>query len=128
MSAGIEAVTTAALGLALDAASLRQQAIAANIANSETQGYVPVRVSFEDQLEGARRELQEQGTLDAASLSGVEPRLQRVAPNGLGYAGQMRPDIEVAHLAQNAVQYQVLIKGLSRHFAILSEAVGDGKK
>ena len=128
MVQGIEAVTTAVLGLALDAASLRQQAIASNIANSETLGYVPLKVSFEDQLEDARRALNDQGKLDASSLVGVEPRVERVVANGLTWQDQVRPDIEVASLAQNAVQYQALIKGLSKHFAILSAAVGDGQK
>lgn len=121
-------MTTAALSLALDAASLRQQAISANIANSETLGYVPLKVSFEDQLEDARRALHDQGRLDAPSLAGVEPRIEHVVPDGLSAHDQIRPDIEVAALAQNAVQYQALIKGLSKHFAILFEAVGDGKK
>ena len=128
MVQGIEAVTTAVLGLALDAASLRQQAIASNIANSETLGYVPLKVSFEDQLEDARRALNDQGKLDASSLAGVEPRVEHVVANGLTWQDQVRPDIEVASLAQNAVQYQALIKGLSKHFAILSAAVGDGQK
>ena len=42
MTDGIEAVTRSALALALDAASLRQQAIATNIANANAVGYVPL--------------------------------------------------------------------------------------
>ena len=49
MTDGIEAVTRSALALALDAASLRQQAIATNIANANVIDYVPQRVSFEAQ-------------------------------------------------------------------------------
>ena len=100
MTDGIESVTRSALAMALDAASLRQQAIATNIANANAIGYVPQRVSFEDQLADARRGLAQSGRLDA----------------------------EAADMARNAVHYQALVKGLSRHFAILSMAAGDGRK
>jgi len=46
MSFGIEGTTAAVVTLALDAATMRQQAIAANIANVNTPGYRPVRVRF----------------------------------------------------------------------------------
>lgn len=51
----IDPVTLAALGAALDAASLRQQAGAANIANINTAGYSPTRVKFEELMLGRRR-------------------------------------------------------------------------
>ena len=129
MTEGMEAVTTAALSLALDAATLRQQAIAANIANANTAGYKPVRVNFEAQLDDARLALQSEGRLDAASLAGVSPRLEIDRSYGAqGLSPKVMIDVEVARLAQNAVQYQALVKGLSRHFSILSMAVSDGKK
>ncbi|WP_005034697.1 flagellar basal body rod protein FlgB [Holophaga foetida] len=126
MSEGIEAITTAALGLAMDAASLRQQAIAANIANANTVGYVPMTVDFESQMEDARLSLQSQGHLDATALAGVRPRMR--TQTELGLPGKVMLDMEVARMAENSVQYQALAKGLSRHFAILSAAVSDGKK
>jgi flagellar basal-body rod protein FlgB len=128
MTEGLEAITTAALGLALDAASLRQQAIAANIANADTEGYVPVKVSFEDQMEEAREALQCRGRLDASSLAGVQPRLESVALDSRGLPAKVMLDLEVADMAANGVQYQALIRGLSRQFAILSAAISDGKK
>lgn len=128
MTEGIEAITTAALGLALDAAALRHQAISANIANVETEGYVPLRVSFEDQLEDARQSLDSRGRLDASSLSGVQPKLESLAATSLGVPTKIMLDVEVADMTANAVQYQALIKGLSKHYAILSAAVTDGKK
>jgi flagellar basal-body rod protein FlgB len=128
LTEGIEAITTMALGLALDAAALRQHASAANIANADTVGYVPVQVSFEAQLEDARRALQTRGRLDVASLAGVEPRLESVGPDATGLPPTVMLDVEVAGMVQNAVHYQALIKGLSKHYAILSAAVSDGKK
>lgn len=127
MNQGMEAITVAAIGLALDAASLRQQAIATNIANANTPGYAPLAVSFEDQLEDARRALRTHGRLDAAALAGVQPALQH-APGLNGLPARMLLDVEAANLAQNSVQFQALLKGLNRHYQILSSAVSDGKK
>lgn len=128
MTDGLEAVTAAALGLALDAASLRQQALAANIANANTAGYVPLRVSFDAQLEDARRALELDGRIDAASLEGVEPAIESAQADSNGLQPRVQLDVEVAEMARNAAHYQALLKGLSSHYAMLAAAVGDGKK
>ena len=127
MNNGIESVTTSALSLALDAASLRHQAISANIANIQTQGYVPQRVSFETQLVSAQRSLREQGFVDPMALSGVRARLEPAVDED-GQPSAIALDSEVAKMAENAVQYQALIKGISRHLSLLMSAASDGKK
>jgi flagellar basal-body rod protein FlgB len=123
MTEGIEAVTRMALSLALDAASLRQQAIATNIANMNALDYVPQAVSFESQLDEARRSLSEAGRLDPAALVEVRPHLETNE-----FAGGIELDMQAADMARNALQYQALLKGLSRHYEILSLAAGDGRK
>jgi flagellar basal-body rod protein FlgB len=128
MLEGTEAITTAAIGLALDAASLRHQAIAANIANANAAGYVPMDVSFEDQLEDARETLGSKGSIDAFALAGVRLRIEPLAPDGTGEPHKVQLDLEAAKLAQNTVRYQALVKALNKHFAILANAVGDSKK
>ena len=127
MTDGIEAITRSALALALDAASLRQQAIATNIANANAIGYVPQRVNFEAQLGELRRTLEQGGVIDAFALDQVRPRIES-AVDGFGVPAQVQLDVEAAEMARNAVQYQALIKGLSRQFDILSMAASDGKK
>jgi flagellar basal-body rod protein FlgB len=127
MNPGIESVTTAALTLALDAASMRQQAIAANIANADAQGYAPMRVSFEEQLDDVRRGLESGGSIEASALAAIEPRLVPAAV-GDAAAEPVRLDVEAARLAENGVRYQALVKGLSRHLGILAMAVADGRK
>jgi len=122
---GIEAVTTSAVALALDAASLRQQAIAANIANANAVGYTRQQVSFEDQLGAARRSLASDGSIDGMALAAVRPRIE-AASHADGVPVQL--DVEVGQLAQNGLQYQALIKGLNRQFAILNSAVSDGRR
>lgn len=127
MTPAIESITTATLAMALDAATLRHQGIAQNIANANTEGYAPVALSFEGQLEQARRSLRERGRVDPFTLSGVRPQLGP-AVGVDGQIAKVQLDTEVARLAQNAVHFQALTKGLSRHFAILSSAASDGKK
>ncbi len=127
MTEGLEALTTAALGLALDAASLRQRAIAANIANHATEGYVPVTVDFASQMEDARRALETRGTVDAASLSAVRVELQPML-DANGRPAKVQLDAQMADMAENAVQYQALVRALSRHFSILGSAASDGKR
>lgn len=129
MTDGLEAVTSTVLGLALDAASLRQQAIATNIANANVAGYVPLSVSFETQLGDARRTLAAGRMLDASALNDVAPRMELDTDSRSGsLSTDIALDAEVAHLAQNAIQYQALAKGLAKHYALLSMATSDGKK
>ena len=126
MNPGIESVTTSAIGLALDAVLLRQQAVMANIANADAEGYTPVRVSFEEQLDEARRSLQGSGSIDPAALSGVIPQL--VAVDAGSGDGKVQLDVEMTKLSDNTVRYQALIKSLNRHFANMNTAVTDGRK
>ena len=124
---GIESITTAALGLALDVASQRQQLIATNIANANTVGYMPQRLSFEGQLDDVRRGLQSGKMMDSYALAAMQSRLIPVV-DANGQAEKIKLDEEVAALSQNSVQYQALIKGLNRHMSILNIAVSDGKR
>jgi flagellar basal-body rod protein FlgB len=123
---GIEAITNQALRLALDAASLRQQAIATNIANVHTPGYQPLGVDFESQLAAARRQLHAGVSLDGFTLAQIRPAL--IAASGDEQPAGVRLDMQAADLAENSVRYQALLKGLSRQFSILTMAVGDGRK
>jgi len=127
MSYAIESVTTRALGLALDAASLGQQLIATNIANANTAGYVPQHLDFSDQMAQARTMLATQGSLEPSMLSAFELQMRPVL-DGTGSPESVRLDGEVAALAQNTVRYQALVKGLNSHFAILASAASDGKR
>jgi len=113
MNPSIDSVTLASLGLALDAATLRQQVIAANIANANVEGYAAQGVSFEAALDAARPELH-----------------ARVVPM-LDADGSPQPvqlDGEMARLSLNQLQYQVLVKGLNEHLSVLSSAVADGRR
>jgi flagellar basal-body rod protein FlgB len=128
MTEGLEAITAAALSRALDAAQLRQQAIATNIANATNEGFTPLRVSFEAQLEDARRAIETRGHLDAASLIGAEPVIEQAPPGPGGALPLVQLDQEVADMSRNAVHYQALLKGLARHYELLGSAISEGKR
>lgn len=122
-----EATTTAMLSLALDAASWRQRVIAANLANADSEGYAPLRVSFEEQLEQARAELHERGRVDATTLADVRPQAEEAVASD-GRPVQLQLDQQMAQLAENAVHFQALLQGLSRHLALLAMAAADGRR
>jgi len=121
MDHSVHTITTAVLQLALDAASLRQAAHGQNIANAGTAGYQPVQVDFESRLEAARLSLARDGRVAPDTLASATPRLAMLD----------RPiefDSEALRLAQNAVHFQALLRGVSKHLALLGLAAADGRR
>jgi flagellar basal-body rod protein FlgB len=100
--------------LSLDAAALRHQAIAQNIANLHSVDYVPLTVDFDAQLAAARRGQAAKPALVEDAERGVGPRPQDV-------------DREMLSLSQNTLHYQALIRGLTKHLAILNTAISEGR-
>jgi len=99
--------------LALDAASLRHQAIAQNLANLQSDSYVPLGVSFDAQLLKERRAQAPRPQLVEETWRGVGPRPHDV-------------DRMMVELSQNTVHYEALVRALSRSLSILSAAIGQG--
>jgi flagellar basal-body rod protein FlgB len=106
----------------LDAAALRQEAIASNIANAETPGYRRLDISsdFAEQLKARSRN----GEL-ASSVSTVQPTLVQDP-----FARSVRPDgnsveIEKELLAmnKNAVEYEFLTEVVSGNIKQLKMAI-----
>jgi flagellar basal-body rod protein FlgB len=120
-------VTMALVAKALDAASLRHQAIANNIANANSVGYQSVRVNFEEQLSFARQALSSGGSLSAADVSSVHAFVEAEPAPSSGTPSVMI-DMEMVKLAQNTLHYQALIKALGQHASILSTAINEGKR
>lgn len=123
----IESVTTAALSAALDAAGRRQALVAANIANGGTPGYVPLRLSFDSQLEEVRSALRTGKLLDANGLDALRS-LAELPPEPGEARGGVQIDAEMVELARNAGHFQALIQGVSRHLSLQALAAADGKK
>jgi flagellar basal-body rod protein FlgB len=117
-------LTVDLIRLGLNAASLRQQAIASNIANASVPGYKRLSVSFEDQMAGQLNALRGADGLLSDLPADVVPVIQEAVSNG----GDIAVDVEVANMSQNVLQYETLVKGLSKHFSIMSTAINEGKR
>jgi flagellar basal-body rod protein FlgB len=123
MISPIENGTTALLSLAIDAATMRQAAIAQNIANATTPGYQPVSVSFEERMGALRAGVGQGRAPSLAELSHYRPLLES-ADAGTAVA----VDAEVAKLSETVVHHQALLKALNKHFALLGMAINEGKR
>ena len=119
MTFPIEALTTQSLSLGLDAAAMRQQVIAANIANANVPGYVAKTVTFDAVMADAFAGRQGAGSM---LLAHVVPRL-----DATGTPQSVQIDSEMAELSLNQLQYQTLVAGLNKHLSVLSLAIADGK-
>jgi flagellar basal-body rod protein FlgB len=114
----IESLQGAGAGLAriaLDAAALRHQAIAHNLANLHSLDYVPLGVRFDARLRALGRSGPEPARLVQEPERGTGPRPQDV-------------DVEMTRLAENTVHYQALLRALGRQMAILGDAIGEGRR
>jgi flagellar basal-body rod protein FlgB len=113
---------------ALDAAALRHNVLASNIANASNPEYAPMRVNFEEQLQLLRADLLRR--TDAAevrpALAGVEPRIE-ADPAYAGSSDQIRLDAEISKMMQNAVYYQSLLTAMSKGGSIMRLAVREGR-
>lgn len=124
----ISGVTTEAVKLALDAASLRHQAIANNIANANTPGYMPLRVNFEEQLAAFRQATSGSDAELKNSMQGVKAFVEHDVTAAGGGAANVMLDMEVVKLSQNVVHYQTLLRGLSKQMSIISAAINEGRR
>lgn len=125
----IETLTSRSLMLALDAAQRQHTQLAYNIANANTEGFIPRRLEFPAWVE-ARRQLDRGRTLEADHLLALSDDLQRpsyLQPYG-GHGTSVQLDSEVAAIARNAVHFQVLLKGVSSQLGLMAIAVADGKR
>jgi flagellar basal-body rod protein FlgB len=127
MTQSVEAITTSALSIAIQAATRRHQVISANLANANTQGYAPIKLAFEEHLQEARDTLRHKGQLDAAALASIRMDVNPVLDSA-GNAQAVRADEQLADMAANAVHHQALLQGLSRHLGLVALAVADGRK
>lgn len=107
---------------ALDASSMRQDAISSNLSNVNTPGYKAKRVEFEDVLkktmDGSAIKSTHTNHFGVSNLSNVTPQVKaqtgnRVSENGNNVA----VDTEMAELSANAIYYQALTTQLSNHYS-----------
>lgn len=112
----VDAITLPALSMALDAAVIRQEVIANNIANVHTEGFRARQVSFDAVLKA-----------DSSGMSG-ELHAQLSPASSLSTDGAVRLDQEMASMAQNGVHYQAVLRALNRYLSVMASAVSEGKR
>jgi len=114
--------TQIALEVALHGTSLRQQAIAQNIANVNTPGYRRQEVSFEDALGSALR-ANDRKAVALTGEGGIVTRVdQSAAVRADGNSVDM--DTEAAGQARNGLQYEALVAVAKARTTIIQTAIG----
>lgn len=106
---------------ALDANALRHQAIAQNIANAHVDGARPVRVRFEELLRPVSQSIASGQDFKAQDIPSA-----RIDTDLSG--ARIELDAEMAAMSSNGLQYQSLIKALSRQLGIVAVAVQEGRR
>lgn len=121
MQSGLAGITGSIVEYALDGLSLRHSAIAANIANANSVGYRPLRVSFENQISALLGQGGGGTASSPAPLVSTEPpvsdALRRSALEN-----------EIVQLNRNVLQYEALIKGFDKYTSTISTAINEGKR
>lgn len=112
----LESLTTAALTTALRGLSQRQRAIADNIANVNTPGYLAKRVSFEESL--ATSVARGTGTADIAVQQSLEP----TRSNG----NNVNLDTETLSNIDTVLRYQFAARAVESEFTSARTAMRAG--
>lgn len=97
----------------LDALSLRQQAIAANLANASTPGYRRRIVDFEEVLRAAREPF--------------EPKIEEDPSPPLPHGNNVDAMRELTDLEKTEILYETLARGLALKASWLRLAVSGGR-
>jgi flagellar basal-body rod protein FlgB len=113
----VDPVTALIVNKNLDGLSMRALATADNIANANSRGFRPSRVTFEEALRGAAA-----SGMDAVRQ--VRPQLVR---DGAAAGGEPRLDQELATAAETSMRYSALINLIGRQMQISHIAVRGGQ-
>jgi len=103
------------LKFAADGLTQQQQAIAGNLANSETPGYTAQDVSFESSLQQA---LGSPNGATASVTTTPDPATPATNGNNVDVSGQL------VSAEKNTLQYQTTVEMLNAQFHLISGATG----
>ena len=127
--------TVNVLQKALDAASIRQNVLAHNIANTNTPGYKRSYVSFEENLQQAlkpKKKMQitanQPGHFKRGGLEEIKPQVKTDNSTSLREDGNnVDIDMEMAQLAMNSINYQTAITRLNGKLSTLRLVINGGR-
>ncbi|MCL6442037.1 MAG: flagellar basal body rod protein FlgB [Alicyclobacillus sp.] len=119
---------------ALQAADLRQQVYANNIANVETPGYKREDVAFESMLQAALEQSDQAAgnslftpsgsSLNLTSAAAVVPQIVMDTSTQTDNNGNnVDLDAEMADMAENQIRYETLLQALTDQFSRLKTAI-----
>jgi flagellar basal-body rod protein FlgB len=129
--------TLEVLARALEAASLRQEAIAQNLANVDTPGYKAIEVSFEDRLRAAlaRTDALPMRVTHPKHMAGSSPDVaarpvlvRRTGTVSRADGNNVDPEAEMAALAQNQLTYSALTRLVSEKYSLLKYTISEGRR
>lgn len=112
----------------LQATTLRQEAIASNLANVNTPGFKANQVRFESLLEKASQgtglQKTHPGHFGIGDAKDVQPILEKRTNSSVKEDGNnVDVDMEMANLAQNQLHYQALISQLNAQYRRVSTVI-----
>jgi flagellar basal-body rod protein FlgB len=111
--------TQLALSRAMEGATMRQQAIATNIANADTPGYRRVDVDFESALKDALQ-ADTPSAIDAVTFTQKTDAAAPVQADG----NSVDLSTEAATQAMNGLDYEALTQISASRISILQNAMG----
>jgi flagellar basal-body rod protein FlgB len=111
--------TDLSLQAAIRGSSLRQTALAQNVANANTPGYQRKDVDFESSLRAA---MDDGGNLDSLQFGVSTDASAPMQPDG----NSVDIDTESSKLAQNGLTYESLVSVAKSRLEILQSAMGVG--
>lgn len=114
----MDPISVAMINRSLDGLSMRYVATAENIANANSRGFRPLRVTFEDALRAA-------APRGVDAVRAVKPRLAPDAAIGAG--SEMRVDLELATASETAMRYAALLDILGRQMQISRAVIRGGQ-
>lgn len=115
--------TTVLLEKVLDLRARQQQLIASNLANAETPGFKPSRLSFDEDLQNALQserpgpQGQEQARARIENIHGTVERS----------SASVEPDQEMVGLAENQIMYESAVQMLNKKFGMLKYVTQEGR-
>ena len=120
---------SAAVAVALDALSMRQQTIAANLANVNTAGYRAGGVDFEQALRGAMEAAPDQPEQTLQELAELRDSVRSGDFMRTAQHAGVEIDMELTRMSETVLRYQALVQGLGKygslaHMAITGEVKG----
>jgi flagellar basal-body rod protein FlgB len=121
-------VTSTALHAALRGLSARRDAVAGNIANVETAGYLAQRVDFEASLAAALDDVSRGGPAGGeATVLGVRPESATSTDPTRLNGNNVSLDDEIITQEQTELAYAAVLEGMNAKFRLLRTSIDGGR-